>query len=325
MADETKAVAITGASGYIGSRLLRRLEDEEGIRKLVAIDIHSPTEPIHNMAAYRMDVAEPIDSALLAHRVTTLVHLAFITQPGRNRREVNSIRQTNLDTLRSVLESCVRAGVNHVVYLSSYTVYGAHPDNPIPITDSAPLRPLPDFAYGYDKYLSEQILQEFQEQHPDIAVTILRSCVVLGPSANNYVAKAFFRPWLLGVWNHNPPMQFVYEDDLARVLTIVVQQRLAGVFNVAGDGVVFYREMAEMMGSRLVVLPAFLAVSLTQLTWNLRIQVDSPGTGMALVKYPIVLSTGKLHEVTGYRFWHTSLETLTAFTNANLVDRSQTI
>jgi UDP-glucose 4-epimerase len=325
MADETKAVAITGASGYIGSRLLRRLEDEEGIRKLVAIDIHSPTEPIHNMAAYRMDVAEPIDSALLAHRVTTLVHLAFITQPGRNRREVNSIRQTNLDTLQSVLESCVRAGVNHVVYLSSYTVYGAHPDNPIPITDSAPLRPLPDFAYGYDKYLSEQILQEFQEQHPDIAVTILRSCVVLGPSANNYVAKAFFRPWLLGVWNHNPPMQFVYEDDLARVLTIVVQQRLAGVFNVAGDGVVFYREMAEMMGSRLVVLPAFLAVSLTQLTWNLRIQVDSPGTGMALVKYPIVLSTGKLHEVTGYRFWHTSLETLTAFTNANLVDRSQTI
>jgi UDP-glucose 4-epimerase len=325
MTDDTKAVAITGASGYIGSRLLRRLEDEEGIRKLVAIDIHSPTEPIHNMAAYRMDVAEPIDSALLAHRVTTLVHLAFITQPGRNRREVNSIRQTNLDTLRSVLESCVRAGVNHVVYLSSYTVYGAHPDNPIPITDSAPLRPLPDFAYGYDKYLSEQILQEFQEQHPDIAVTILRSCVVLGPSANNYVAKAFFRPWLLGVWNHNPPMQFVYEDDLARVLTIVVQQRLAGVFNVAGDGVVFYREMAEMMGSRLVVLPAFLAVSLTQLTWNLRIQVDSPGTGMALVKYPIVLSTGKLHEVTGYRFWHTSLETLTAFTNANLVDRSQTI
>ena len=325
MVDDTKAVAITGASGYIGSRLLRRLEDEEGIRKLVAIDIHSPIEPIHNMAAYRMDVAEPIDSALLAHRVTTLVHLAFITQPGRNRREVNSIRQTNLDTLRSVLESCVRAGVNHVVYLSSYTVYGAHPDNPIPITDSAPLRPLPDFAYGYDKYLSEQILLEFQEQHPDIAVTILRSCVVLGPSANNYVAKAFFRPWLLGVWNHNPPMQFVYEDDLARVLTIVVQQRLAGVFNVAGDGVVFYREIAEMMGSRLVVLPAFLAVSLTQLTWNLRIQVDSPGAGMALVKYPIVLSTGKLHEVTGYRFWHTSLETLTAFTNANLVDRAQNI
>ena len=321
MVDDTKAVAITGASGYIGSRLLRRLEDEEGIRKLVAIDLHSPIEPIHNMAAYRMDVAEPIDSALLAHRVTTLVHLAFITQPGRNRREVDAFRQTNLDTLQSVLESCVRAGVNHIVYLSSYTVYGAHPDNPIPITESSPLRPLPDFAYGYDKYLSEQMLREFQEQHPDIAVTILRSCVVLGPWANNYIANAMSRPWLLGVWDHNPPMQFVYEDDLARLLTIVVQRRLAGVFNVAGDGVVFYREMAEIMQSKLVMLPSFLALWLTQLAWKLRIQTDSPGVGLALVRYPILLSTGKLHEATGYRFWHTSLETLTAFTNANLVER----
>ncbi len=323
MADDAKSVAITGASGYIGSRLLRRLEDEEGIQKLVAIDLHSPIEPIHNMAAFRMDVAEPIDSALLAHRVTTLVHLAFITQPGRNRREVDAFRQTNLDTLQSVLESCVRAEVNHIVYLSSYSVYGAHPDNPIPITESSPLRPLPDFAYGYDKYLSEQVLHEFQEQHPDITVTILRSCVVLGPSANNYIANAFFRPWLVGIWNHNPAMQFVYEDDLARILTIVIQQRLAGVFNVAGDGVVFYREMAEMIRSRLVVLPAFLASYLTRLAWKLRIQVDTLGAGLALVRYPIVLSTGKLHEATGYRFWHTSLETLTAFTNANLVDRGR--
>ncbi len=325
MPDDPKAVAITGASGYIGSRLLRRLEDEEGIRKLVAIDLHSPIEPIHNMAAYRMDAAEPIDSALLAHRVTTLVHLAFKSsfsgRPGRNRGEVDAFRQTNLDTLQSVLESCVRAGVNHIIYLSSYTVYGAHPDNPIPITESSPVRPLQDFAYGYDKYLSEQMLRDFQEQHPDIAVTILRSCIVLGPSANNYVANAFFKPWLLGVWNHNPPMQFVYEEDLARILTIVVQQRLAGVFNVAGDGVVFYREMAEMIQSRLVMLPSFLALLLTRLAWKLRLQADTPGTGLALMTYPIILSTGKLHEATGYRFWHTSLETLTAFTNANLVDR----
>ena len=35
---------------------------------------------------------------------------------------------------------------------------GAHADNPIPLTDAAPLRPLPDFPYGYDKFLSEQML-----------------------------------------------------------------------------------------------------------------------------------------------------------------------
>jgi len=319
MEQSPKSVAVTGASGYVGARLLRKLEEEEGISKLVAFDTLPPVAPIRNMAAYRKDVTVPIDEALAHHNVSTLVHLAFISRRGRNRREVESIRQANLDALSAVLESCARAGVNHIVYLSSHTVYGAHADNPIPLTDAAPLRPLPDFPYGYDKFLSEQMLQEFQETHPDIAVTILRSCMVLGPSAGNYITKAFFRPWLLGVLDYNPPLQFVYEDDLARVLTIVVQRSLPGVYNVAGDGVVFYRELAEIIKSKLINLPAFLAYGLVQLTWNLHIQRESTASGLDLVRYPMVLSTGKLNKATGYRFWHTSLETLSAFANSSLL------
>ena len=145
MEQSPKSVAVTGASGYVGARLLRKLEDEEGINNLVAFDNLPPVAPIRNMAAYRVDVTKPIDDALAHHNVSTLVHLAFIPRRGRNRREVESIRQTNLDALSAVLESCARAGVNHIVYLSSHTVYGAHADNPIPLTDAAPLRPLPDF------------------------------------------------------------------------------------------------------------------------------------------------------------------------------------
>ena len=317
MNEDPKAVAITGASGYIGARLLRRLEDEEGIRKLVAIDTRPPHAPIHNMAVYRRDVTETIEDLLLEHRVSTLVHLAFVARRGRNRREVNAVRQANLDALESVLESCVRARVNHIIYLSSHTVYGAHADNPVPLTDASPLRPISDFPDGYDKFLSEQMLQEFAEQQQDKTVTILRSCRVLGPSADNYITGTFFRPWLLGVMAYNPPLQFVYEDDLARVLTIMIQRGLPGVFNVAGDGVVFYREMAEVIKSRLLSLPAFLAYPLAQLTWNLHLQRDATASGLDLIRYPILLSTAKLHRTTGYRFWHTSLEALTAYANSN--------
>ena len=319
MEQSPKSVAITGASGYVGARLLRKLEDEEDISKLVAIDTLPPAVPIRNMAAYRTNVTEPIDDALTQHNVSTVVHLAFIARRGRNRQEVDSIRETNLAALGSVLESSARAGVNHIVYLSSHTVYGAHADNPVPLTDEAPLRPIPDLPYGYDKFLSEQMLQEFQETHPDIAVTILRSCMVLGPSAGNYITKAFFRPWLLGVLDYDPPLQFVYEDDLARILTIVIRRRLPGVFNVAGDGVVFYTEFAQMIKSRLINLPSFLAYGLAQLSWNLHIQRESTSCGLDLVRYPMVLSTGKLHQATGYRFWHTSMETLSAFANSGLI------
>ena len=309
-------VAVTGASGYIGTRLLQNLEEEGTQRNLVAIDTRPLPFPIHNITVHRQDVTGTIEDILQRGRVTSLVHLAFISKRGRNRREVAAIRQANLDALKAVLDSCLRARVRHFIYLSSHTVYGAHPDNPIPLTDEAPLRPTLDFPYGYDKFLAEQMIDEFARQHQETLVTILRPCIVLGPTASNSVTDAFFRPWLLGVLDYNPPLQFLYEDDLARVLTIIIERGLPGVFNVAGEGVVFYREMAKMLKSKLVSLPPLLAYPLVQLTWKLGIQRESTSCGLDLVRYPMVLDTGGLHRATGYRFWHTSLEALSAYANS---------
>ncbi|MCH8744656.1 MAG: NAD-dependent epimerase/dehydratase family protein [Chloroflexi bacterium] len=183
MVESSKIVAVTGASGYIGARLLRELE-EENLERLVAIDIKPPPMPVHNVAVYRQDVGRLFDGPLRQRRVTTLVHLAFVPNRGRNRREVREIRETNLRTMHMVLDSCARAGVQHVIYLSSHTVYGARRDNAVPLTERAPLRPMPDFPSGYDKFLSDQILESFAERHPDIKVTLLRCCAVLGPSAS---------------------------------------------------------------------------------------------------------------------------------------------
>ena len=325
MEQTNKAVAITGAAGYIGNRLLQELEGNEEQSKLVAFDTRPLAFPIHNVAAYRQDVTESIEDNLYSHRVSTLIHLAFDARRGRNRREVGAIRQSNLDALKSVLDSCVRAQVRHFIYLSSHTVYGAHRDNPVPLTDKSPLRPSPDFPYGYDKFVSEELIQEFAEQHQDLEVTILRPSIVLGPNAGNSISRGLFRPMLLGVLDYNPPLQFLYEDDLARVLAIIIDRKVTGVFNVAGEGVVFYRELADIIKSKLLSLPALLAYPLAQLTWNLGIQRDSTAPGLDLVRYPIVLDTGKLRETTGYRFWHTSLETLVSFANSCLFYREPDI
>ncbi len=319
MEQSNKVVAVTGAAGYIGSRLLHKLEEQGAYRKLVAFDTRPLAFPIHNVAAYRQDVAEPIEDTLSHHHATTMVHLAFHSKRGRNRREVALVRQSNLDTLRSVLSSCGRARVGHFIYVSSHTVYGAHPDNSIPLTEDAPLRPLADFPYGYDKSLSEQLIQQFAAQNQDIKVTILRSCIVLGQNAERPISEGLFRSLLLGVLDYNPPLQFLYEDDLARVVAIMIGEEMPGVFNVAGEGVVSYQEMAKIINSKLFYLPAILAYPLVQLTWAWGIQSDSPASGLDLVRYPIVLDTGKLRQATGYRFWHTSLETVTAYANSRLL------
>lgn len=316
MAQQGKVVAVTGASGYIGTKLLERLEQGPALRKVVAFDLKPPPAPIHNFAAYRKDVSEPIDEELNDQGATTLVHLAFNSRRGANRREVEAIREENLNTLRSVIASCLASRIGHLIYLSSHTVYGAHSDNPFPIPDDAPMRPSPDYPYGYDKHLCELALEEFAQAQEDIKVTVLRSCIVLGYGADNALTQAFFRPWLLGVLDNNPVLQFVYDDDLARVMSIIIQREIPGTFNVAGDGVVYYREMAKIIKSKLINLPAFLAYPIARLSWELHLQRDATSVGLDLVRWPILMSTGKLRKATGYRFWHTALDALTAFANS---------
>ena len=309
-------MAVTGASGYIGSKLLERLEREPGLRKVVTFDVKPLRVPVHNIAFYRKDVSEPIDDELNDQDATTLVHLAF--NPGRatSRREVDGIREENLETLRAVLASCVRTRVGHLIYISSHTVFGAHSDNPIPIPDDAPLRPSLDDSSAFDKQQCELFLQEFAQTQNDVKITVLRSCTVLGNGTDDSAVSSYFRPWLLGLTAYNPPLQFVYDDDLVRVISIIIQREIPGTFNVAGDGIVHYREMADILKSNRVSLPPFLAYPLVQLCWGLHLQRETTAASLDHVRWPVLMSTGKLHQATGYRFLHTALDALTAFANS---------
>ena len=324
MAQQRKTVAVTGASGYVGTKLLERLEQEAAFKKLVAFDVKPLPLPIHNTAFYRKSVSEPIEEELNDHDVTTLVHLAFNARRGSNRREVAQIHDENLETLRSVMASCVIARVAHLIYISSHTVYGAHSDNPIPIFENAPMRDSLNFSYARDKHQSEIALDEFAQAQKDVKVTVLRSCPVLGQSVENIESQNLFRPWLFGIMNYNPPLQFIYDDDLARVISIIVQREIQGTFNVAGNGIVHYREMAKIIESKVVTLPAFVVYPLDRLFRGIRLQKDVTHAELDQVRWPVLMSTSKLHQATGYRFWHTALEALTAFANSSYLYNDST-
>ena len=318
MTGPPNVVAVTGASGYIGARLLQQLE-EESLDKLVAFDTRPPPYPIHNIAVYRHDVERPIVDILRQWSVSTLVHLAFDGKRGSSRRDIGDIQQANLRALNAVIGSCVQARVSHLIYLSSHTVYGARPNNPVPITERSPLSPIPVSPFGYTKTLSEQVLAAFGERHPQIRVTILRPCSVLGPSASNDLSRVFLHPGYLEIWGRNPPLQFLHEDDLARIITVLIQRGLAGIFNVAGEGVAFHREVGEIVHRKPLSLPTFLAGPLVEFTWQLGLQNGTTRGELNLSRFPVLLSTAKLEAATGYHPRYTSLESVTAFANTVLV------
>ena len=120
-------------------------------------------------------------------------------------------------------------------------------------------------------------------------------------NADNFIARAFDKPFLVAVAGANPPMQLIHEDDMVRCMEEVALGDAAGLYNVTGSGSISWREMASARGRRVFSAPAWLLYPATQLTWALRLQSDSPAVGLDMVRHRWIADTGKIEREMGFR------------------------
>src|SRR5262249_4789074 len=166
--------------------------------------------------------------------VRSLLHFAFVLDPFYDEAEMHDI---DVRGTRNALEAALVAGIPHVVATSSTTAYGALADNPVPLTESSPPRARPGFSYAHDKRVMDEMLGEFARAHPEIALCTIRPCIVLGPTVANYIATTMLRQPVVSLLDGaDPPFQFIHEDDLARLVALCLERKVAGVFNAVGTG-----------------------------------------------------------------------------------------
>ncbi|MDE2765995.1 MAG: NAD-dependent epimerase/dehydratase family protein [Chloroflexota bacterium] len=304
-----KVVAVTGAAGYLGSRLVRRLAAEPQVERVFATDARPPPYELDKVVYYEQDLLDPLAEAFAEHQVEALAHLAFVIRQQR-RRGVS--HRVNVDGADHVLAAAAQVGVERVVHLSSSTVYGAQPSNPAELTEDAPARPSASFHYAWDKREAERAFEEYARERP-CAASILRCCIVMGPSARNSITQALSKPLLVGVRNADPPIQFVHEDDLIEVLWRFISEPHPGVFNVAAPGAVCWSEVGRMARRRIAWLPSWAAYGLTDLAWTLRLQSDAPSAGLDYVRWLWAVSTAKLEREVGYAFRYDARQALEAW------------
>jgi UDP-glucose 4-epimerase len=290
---------ITGGSGYIGSRLVELLSRRDDTETVVICDVRPPRVHRPRTEFVKLDVRdrEAVRATLERSRADALVHLAFLLDPIHDESLMYDI---DVNGTHNVLEAAAAAGTQQVLVTSSAVAYGAFPDNPEPLTEADPVRGVASYSYARDKTESDRLCQLWAERHPDRTMTIVRPCIVLGPNVDNSLVRLWTKaPAQFDMGNLDGHIQFVHEDDVVEAISRLLDGSHGGAFNVAGDGLMTYRECAELIGLPIRKIPVKVLRALASTSWRLRV-AEAPAGQIEFGLYPWIVSNDKLKTTLGW-------------------------
>ena len=279
MNDFKPSVLVTGGAGYLGRETLQRLlQHRDQLRQLIAMDVREVAEP------NRLAGVEYIDGDISSPEILTLfkkyapavvVHLAAIVTPGR---QSNRELEYAVDVLgtENVLKACVATGVQKIIVTSSGAAYGYHADNPAWLQETDTLRGNEEFAYSYHKRLVEEMLARYREQHPQLQQLIFRPGTVLGKNVHNQITALFERKFVLGLRGAASPFVFIWDQDVAACIVKGILENKTGIYNLAGEGILSMREIAQMLRKPYLPVPVTLLQSALWLLSKLHLSQYGP-------------------------------------------------
>ena len=148
--------------------------------------------------------------------------------------------------------------------VTSAMVYGAHPDNPVPLAEDAPLAADPDGSVVGDFMEIEQSAERSLRAYPGMEITVVRPAALVGHGIDTLVTRHFEAPRLLAMKGCAPRWQFCHIDDLVSAIELAAAGEVAGALAVGCDGWLEQEQVEELSGLRRIELPAGVTFATAQ-------------------------------------------------------------
>lgn len=249
---EDKTVLVTGAAGFIGSNLVKRLlHDVEGVR-VIGIDsltdyydVGLKQERLEEIESLSKDwtfvkgsIADKalVEEIFAGNNIAVVVNLAAQAGVRYSITNPDAYIESNLVGFYNILEACRHHEVEHLVYASSSSVYGSNRKVPYSTDDKVDN---PVSLYAATKKGNELMAHAYSKLY-DIPSTGLRFFTVYGPAGRPDMAYFGFTDKLvrgetIRIFNHgNCRRDFTYVDDI--VEGVVRVMRHAPVRRTGEDG-----------------------------------------------------------------------------------------
>ncbi|GGY86706.1 NAD-dependent epimerase/dehydratase family protein [Streptomyces nitrosporeus] len=318
-----KRIVVTGATGNVGTSVVRALAADPEVASVLALARRRPSLDIAGVEWQTADLSRS-DSADrltgLLRGADALVHLAWRFQPTHD--PVVTWRSNVLGSVR-VFDAVARSGVPALVHASSVGAYSPGPKEEPGVGEEWPTHGWPDAAYCREKAYLERVLDAFELRHPEVRVVRMRPGFLFKETAaaeqrrifaGRYVPGPLLRPGLLPFVPDLDGLRFqaLHTGDAAEAYRLAALRDVRGAFNLAAGPVIDARKLGGLLGARVVRVPRAPARAVLAALWRAHAVPASPHLFDAVLRLP-VLDSRRAREVLGWQPSRSSEEALSAF------------
>jgi UDP-glucose 4-epimerase len=299
-------IVVVGASGNVGTSVLRALADEPAVDHVIGVSRRLPEMRFPKVEWRTADISR---SALEPHLqgADAVIHLAWLIQPSR---DLETLRATNVDGSARLFAAVAAANVPSLVYASSVGAYSPGPKDR-PVDESWPTGGVATSFYARHKSEVERLLDRFEHEQPQVRVVRLRPGLIFKREAASEIRRLFVGPFLPSplVRRELIPVvpaaerlkfQAVHSYDAGHAYRLAAVGDAHGAFNVAAEPVLDPPALARLLGARQLPLPPGLLRAAAAASWRLRLQPSEPGWVDMGLSVPL-MDTTRAREELGWK------------------------
>lgn len=322
---QSDRIVVVGAHTLLGEQLIDRLEKDPAVNEFWVFDLHAPKKKKYKKLHFlKIDLIEPGTDAILAQKLkeieaTLVVHAASKNNPSHNPVYAHELEV--IGTLATV-SAAKAAKVRKFIFCSTTAVYGANSKNPNYISEEHPLDPRPHAHFVRDKVEAEKQVATLLKDAPQMIVTVLRFCLIVGKRSKNYFTELLSRPIVPTLLGYDPVMQFIHEKDAIDALHQAVFADYRGTFNIVGKGVIPLSYALREAGKFSLPVAPFVAYPLVQMLWNFQLS-SVPGRLLDYFRYLWVADGEKAERVMKFQPKFSSKDAFLEFAKTHRLEEYQ--
>ena len=313
-----KRIAVVGATGNVGTSVVRTLSDDDRVASVLGIARRGPSWTFPKLHMTGIDVTSDNLEDVFAG-CDAVIALSWIMQPTRD--PVKTWR-TNVLGSKRVFAAAARSGVPALIYGSSIGAYSPRTSDD-PVDENWPTDGWPGAAYTREKAYVERLLDNFAHHNPAMRVVRLRPGFIFKREAATHqrrlLAGPLFpsrmaKPGGVPVMPIVPGVRFqiTHTDDVAQAYREAAMSEVTGAFNLAAEPPVDTELLAELLGARPVRMSASAVRAMLAAAWTMRAVPMPPGMFDALCRMPI-MDTSRARTELNWSPRYTARETMLEF------------